>query len=295
MIYDIRLNISHEYDLPSAGGRHVVRVMPKLINGRQRVHARLISVDPAPFETSERIDFFGNRVTTVSHNDAHRDMAIRLSARVECTEPLPVVDTSPDLAGLTKDVKSVADLGPDSPLHFLGASPRLAQSSEIADFANSAVMPGLSAMDCVLALGQQIHRQIEFDPDATTVDTDPVEALQTRKGVCQDMTHIMIVGLRALGIPAGYVSGFLRTEPPAGMPRLEGADAMHAWVRAWCGHTLGWIEYDPTNTTLPNASHIVVGYGRDYSDVGPVKGYLRAAGGQRNRQEVDVIPVTLQN
>jgi transglutaminase-like putative cysteine protease len=98
----------------------------------------------------------------------------------------------------------------------------------------------------------------------------------------------MILGLQALGIPATYVSGYLRTLPPEGGVKLEGADAMHAWVRAWCGPDQGWIEYDPTNATLVGTDHIVVGYGRDYSDIPPVNGHLRSSGGQRNTQAVDV-------
>ena len=101
----------------------------------------------------------------------------------------------------------------------------------------------------------------------------------------------MIAALRSVGIPAGYVSGFLRTTPPPGQQRLSGADAMHAWVRAWCGPDTGWIEYDPTNAVAAGVDHIVVAYGRDYSDVSPVKGILKAATDQQSRQAVDVIPL----
>jgi transglutaminase-like putative cysteine protease len=105
------------------------------------------------------------------------------------------------------------------------------------------------------------------------------------------MTHIMILALQALGIPAGYVSGFLRTLPPPGGVRLEGVDAMHAWVRAWCGSAQGWIEYDPTNACAVGQDHIVVAYGRDYADVSPVRGVLRTTGDQVSVQRVDVIPL----
>ena len=97
--------------------------------------------------------------------------------------------------------------------------------------------------------------------------------------------------MRGIGIPAGYVSGFLRTTPPKGRPRLEGADAMHAWVRAWCGPEMGWVEYDPTNAVIAGEDHIVVARGRDYFDIAPVKGVLRTAGEHTSTQSVDVIPV----
>jgi transglutaminase-like putative cysteine protease len=97
--------------------------------------------------------------------------------------------------------------------------------------------------------------------------------------------------LRSIGIPAGYVSGYLRTIPPAGKERLEGADAMHAWVRAWCGKAMGWMEWDPTNNIMAGSDHIRVGYGRDYSDVAPVIGILKSYGSHKTEQAVDVVPV----
>ena len=102
----------------------------------------------------------------------------------------------------------------------------------------------------------------------------------------------MIAGLRGLGVPAGYVSGFLRTIPPPGVARLEGADAMHAWVRAWCGFQTGWVDYDPTNAVFANQDHIQVAFGRDYDDVAPMRGVLRTAGTQKSEQKVDVTPAT---
>ncbi len=133
-----------------------------------------------------------------------------------------------------------------------------------------------------------LHRDMKFDAKATTVDTPPAEAFARRIGVCQDFAQVMIAGLRGIGIPSGYVSGFLRTVPPPGKARLEGADAMHAWVRAWCGDA-GWVEFDPTNACLVGPDHVVVGYGRDYGDVAPVAGVLRISGKQKSKQAVDVI------
>ncbi len=124
-----------------------------------------------------------------------------------------------------------------------------------------------------------------------TVDTTTAQAFALKRGVCQDFSHVMITALRSLGIPAGYVSGYLRTLPPPGKERLEGADAMHAWVRIWCGGLAGWVEYDPTNDIQAGTDHIVVGYGRDYADVAPVIGALKSYGRQQTLQAVDVIPV----
>jgi len=198
---------------------------------------------------------------------------------------------SPVLAALEAEIAAELSLGPQSPHHFLGRSPRVRPMPEMNAYAGALLRGGMTAHELVLALGSALHRDMKFDPKATTVDTAPEEAFAGRHGVCQDFAHIMIACLRGAGVPAGYVSGFLRTIPPKGKPRLSGADAMHAWVQAWCGHEAGWVEYDPTNNLLVGDDHIVVARGRDYSDVSPVKGVLRTAGSQVTKQEVDVVPL----
>ena len=136
----------------------------------------------------------------------------------------------------------------------------------------------MTTLAAVEAIGKAIDRDMAYEPGSTQVDTPPEEAFARGAGVCQDFTHIMIGCLRAIGVPAAYVSGFLRTSPPEGQERLEGADAMHAWVRAWCGPGFGWVEYDPTNGIRVGEQHIVVAYGRDYGDVAPVRGVVRISG-----------------
>ncbi len=135
-----------------------------------------------------------------------------------------------------------------------------------------------------------MHADFVFDSSATDVKTPASQAFAARRGVCQDFAHIMISGLKGLGLPAAYVSGYLRTIPPAGQPRLEGADATHAWVALWCGDQLGWIGFDPTNAVLAQNDHIVLATGRDYSDVAPIDGIILAPGGQTLTVQVDVIP-----
>jgi transglutaminase-like putative cysteine protease len=149
-----------------------------------------------------------------------------------------------------------------------------------------------TTLQAVETIGLAIDRTMTFEPGSTQVNTPPEEAFARRRGVCQDFTHIMIGCLRAIGIPAAYVSGFLRTRPPEGKPRLEGADAMHAWVRAWCGPQVGWVEYDPTNGVRISDQHIVVAYGRDYGDVAPVRGVVRTSGTQQSSHAVDVAPLS---
>jgi transglutaminase-like putative cysteine protease len=137
----------------------------------------------------------------------------------------------------------------------------------------------------------RIKSDFRYDPTATAVSTPLTEAFTKRGGVCQDFAHIMIAGLRGLGIPARYVSGYIRTIPPPGKPRLEGADASHAWVSVWCGVEFGWLDLDPTNGIHVGNDHIVVAIGRDYADVSPIDGMIHGSGGQKLVVTVDVIPI----
>lgn len=288
MKYNIRLTIAHFYDRPAANSRHLIRVLPRTLPGRQKLTTHLLEIFPEPESRVESLDFFGNSTHSCAHRDQHGEMSIRLSCHVDMDGPALWQDLSSDVARLRSDCAALTDLTAESPLHFLGPSPRLPPNNAIRKFAHDLFHPQASAVETVIGIGRALYDAMTFDPTATTVDTDAADAFRQRRGVCQDFTHIMILALQSLGIPAGYVSGYLRTLPPPGGVKLEGADAMHAWVRAWCGPLQGWIEYDPTNATLVGTDHIVAGYGRDYSDVAPVRGYLRSSGGQKNTQAVDV-------
>jgi transglutaminase-like putative cysteine protease len=288
MMYSIRLTIAHYYDQAAANSRHLVRVLPRTLVNRQKLMSHLIEITPEPESRSEAIDFFGNQTTFCAHRDQHTEMTIRMSCTVEIHQPQQWQDVSLGVADLRKVCETLRDLGPESPLHFQGPTSRLPLDNAIRDFARDLFRPSDSAVSNVIRIGKALHDAMTFDATATTVDTDAADAFHLRRGVCQDFSHIMIIALQSLGIPAGYVSGYLRTLPPPGGVKLEGADAMHAWVRAWGGPDQGWIEYDPTNATLVGTDHIVAGYGRDYSDISPVRGYLRSSGGQKNTQAVDV-------
>ncbi len=291
MLYDIALRITYRYQQPANAGRHLLRVMPADLPGEQQRVSGSLEVRPTGGEQSGFRDFFGNEVTRLSLTSPHDELAVVVRARVDRTSPAPTADTSPPWETLPTLIARELRLDGEAPHHFVKASARVPESPLLRDFARAFVPPDVSALGAVLALGEALHDELIFDPDATTVDTPAEEAFVARRGVCQDFAHIMIGCLRSVGIPAGYVSGFLRTEPPPGCPRLDGADAMHAWVRAWCGPTLGWVEYDPTNGVRVRDDHVVVARGRDYADVAPVRGVLRTSGAQRSIHLVDMIPL----
>lgn len=291
MLYDIKLHLHYDYDAATGGSRHHVQVTPQTIPGTQRVIASSVSFSPRPTERSDFQDFFGNAVTSVAFRNAYDKLDIRMSARVSVSRPEPGLDVSPTLAGLGGEIASVRSLAADAPHHFLAASAFIDLDQAITGYARESLAPGASVTAVAHDLCNRIYADFAYDGDATTVATKAADAFALRRGVCQDFSHVMIAGLRGLGIPAGYVSGFLRTIPPPGKERLEGADAMHAWVQVWCGREAGWQEFDPTNRMRASNDHITVGCGRDYSDVAPIVGVLRTAGSQAGDQAVDVVPV----
>jgi transglutaminase-like putative cysteine protease len=293
MLYDVSMTIEYTYEVAASGARHVVRVLPLTLNGGQRLIAGTVTILPAPDERSDFVDFFQNPAAEISFRNPHDRLEIRMQARVQVDNPAPQADFSPAIEKLGAEVFDSWTLEPEAPHHFLGESPRLGHSKDIAAWIKSMIKPQMSVREVATTVCGKIHEQFKYLPGATKVDTSADVAFRLKKGVCQDFAHIMILALRSVGVPAGYVSGFLRTIPPPGKERLEGADAMHAWVRVWCGRATGWMEWDPTNNIMAGSDHIRVAYGRDYSDVAPVVGILKSYGGHKTDQAVDVIPVSV--
>jgi transglutaminase-like putative cysteine protease len=291
MLYDIALTIDYAYQNPVESSRHIVRLMPADLPGEQRLLAGSMALTPEPDETRDFTDFFGNACAELSFVDRHDSIAFAVMARVERVARNGRFDTSDRRDRLPAALGRVLDLGPASPHHFATESRLVAIAPETAEFARGVASPDMSVFECVVAVGRALNAELRYAEGETTVDTPMIDAFERRSGVCQDFSHIMISCLRGIGIPAGYVSGFLRTMPPEGQARLEGADAMHAWVRAWCGAEMGWIDYDPTNALIVGPDHIVVARGRDYFDVAPVKGIMRSYGEHTTKHTVDVVPV----
>lgn len=289
-LFDISLAITYLYESPAVASRNLLRILPRNTS-HQMLISGLVSADPVPDFRSDSVDFFGNPMTEIAYDAPVREIVLRFNGRVRRTATPPALDMSPSLAALGGDVQAAASLDPMSPQHFIGPSERIPLDRVITAYMRERVRNEGSTLAAVQTIAAELHAAMTFDAEATDVSTRPIEAFNARRGVCQDFSHIMISALRGLGIPAGYVSGFLRTVPPEGQARLVGADAMHAWVSAWCGAEMGWVQIDPTNNTLVGTDHIVVALGRDYFDVAPVRGAIRAAGGHASRHEVDVVAV----
>lgn len=293
MIYDVRHLTTLEYDGHVRLARLNVRLKPAPWHGQTLTDYRL-SIDPLPWTIQEDSGPFIVNRSRLTMKDPLTRLSIDSRFRVEVAPPSFAKDimVGPTVAEIRQLALTRADLSALGPATYLYASPLAQQAQEIADWAQPFFGPGLGITAAGHALMQAINVGFQYDDEATGTDTRPLEAFRSRRGVCQDFAHIMIVAARAHGVPAAYVSGYLRTLPPQGQARLVGADAMHAWANLWCGDQLGWVGFDPTNDVIAESDHIFVAMGRDYGDVAPLDGVFR--GGTRQVMDffVDVEPVS---
>ena len=222
MLYRLRLSIRYDFARPTGAGRQLLRITPADLPGWQEVQQTAITITPQPIERGSFVDFFGNEVTELVLPAGLTQLRFDMTGRVLRHRDETELDLSATPADLSLDLDEITDLGPHSPHHFLRPSPRIPQVASITDFARAACADAATVREAVEALGRAIHAHMRFDADATEVDTPIAQAFAGQKGVCQDFSQIMISGLRGLGIPGAYVSGFLRTIPPPGKPRLEG-------------------------------------------------------------------------
>ncbi|SMD00133.1 Transglutaminase-like enzyme, putative cysteine protease [Fulvimarina manganoxydans] len=296
MIYDVKLTIDYHYAAEVADAQHALRVSPRSTSN-QRILSSRIKIDPKPEEIHREVDFFGNRTDTIALWRAHRSLSVEMRARVEVERPAFDISRSASLGAIADLGLRETSMSPGSPAWYLGPSRRIAPLPALTAYIQEIIGPSRdrSAGEAVLKVTERIKTDFTYLPGATDVGTSVEDAFVARVGVCQDFAHVMISGLRGCGIPAGYVSGFLRTDPPPGQPRLEGADAMHAWVTAWLGPEVGWVDFDPTNGILADTAHIVVAIGRDYADVAPVSGVLVTTGRQMTGHSVDVVPLETED
>ena len=288
MIYDISHVTTYAYETPSASARCVIRLWPRE-DAEQRVARAAIDVSPAPTRSREGVDFFGNRVTQAQIATAHTKLRIALRARVEvrrAAAPAPGLTPAWELA--RQAAAAAQSLAAMSPVHFLFPSRLVTAHEDVTAYAARSFAAGRPVFEGAIELMKRLRDDFDYDPDATQVSTPLAQAFERRRGVCQDFAHIMIAGLRGLGLPAAYVSGYLRTIPAPGKPRLEGADASHAWVSVWCGPEFGWMQLDPTNALVVANDHIVIAIGRDYADVSPIDGVILGSSRQNLDVSVDV-------
>jgi transglutaminase-like putative cysteine protease len=287
MILRVRHVTHYQYSSPVDLGAHRVHMQPRPLPW-QRVLSSGLSVSPAPARRSERLDHFGNRVAWLFLDRPHPVFEVVAEARVDVRFPVP------PLPGATPAWEAVAAAalagGADGwgAAEFLFESPMAPSTPEAGAYAAPCFPPGRPVLEGLLELIARIRADFAFRAGVTSLNTQITTVLERREGVCQDFTHLMIAALRALGLPARYVSGYLRTHPPAGGSRRLGADQSHAWVGAWLGPAYGWIDLDPTNNLVVREEHVVLGSGRDYGDVSPLRGVILGGGSHALSVSVDL-------
>ena len=291
MIYDIRHVTTYSYESSVSFARCSLRLEPRSGDGQQLL-SHTVEIRPRPAERTVRHDFFGTHTESVLIEAPHRSLRIDSRSRVSVSRRAPARDTQGPAWQEVRNVAFEADsLGPSSPIGYVFASPLVPVEPPVTAYAASSFAPGCGILAGAVDLMHRIRSEFKYDPKATVISTPLQEVFEKRHGVCQDFAHVMIAGLRGLGLPAAYVSGYLRTQPPPGKPRLQGADATHAWVSLWCGEDIGWVGLDPTNDLMVENDHIVLAVGRDFSDVSPVDGIIVGSRKQKLGVAVDVLLV----
>lgn len=229
-------------------------------------------IDPQPLDCRLRNDFFGNQVAYFSIQEPHVRLSVTATSTVEVFER-PMPQGGPPWEMVRDALSADGDVGMIEARSFTLNSPRIKASSALADFARPAFRPGRSLADAVRDLATMIHRQFDYAPGLTTVNTSTEELLALGRGVCQDFAQFAVGCLRSLGLAARYVSGYLETRPLPGESKLVGSDRSHAWFDYFLPG-VGWIGLDPTNNLFVSNSHVVTAWGRDYGDVPPIKGIV---------------------
>jgi transglutaminase-like putative cysteine protease len=292
MIYRVRHVTTYTYPENVSICHNELHLRPRE-SQRQRCAAYELRVYPLPAVLHQEVDFFGNHVTFFAVQAPHRLLTVVANSTVEVTPvEVPPAAGTPAWEAVCDALRHDRSAASLEAYQYVFDSPYVASTTLLRQYAIPSFPPGQPLLVAVLDLSWRIHTEFTYDSTATSVDTSLSEVLHTRHGVCQDFAHVQIGCLRALGLAARYVSGYLVTQPPPGHPHLVGADASHAWVSVYCPG-FGWIDVDPTNNVLPSESHITVACGRDYGDVSPIQGVFLGGGQHSVKIAVDVMPVDI--
>jgi len=290
MRYEVRHRTLYRYSQPVSISHHVLRLRPRHCS-HQVLHQSSITVQPQPAVRGDARDYFDNPVTCLTIQEQHEQLVIEARSLVGVATPPPPepAQTTPweRIFGLLECSPTPGSL---ATLQFAFDSPYTRAGTDLAAYARDSFLPGRPVLEAAFDLTRRIHRDFRYDSSATEVATPVDEVFSLRRGVCQDFAHLELACLRALALPARYVSGYLLTRPPPGQPKLVGSDASHAWISVWCPEA-GWVDLDPTNDRFVHDEHITLAWGRDYGDISPINGVIFGGGEHVVEVAVDVGPV----
>ncbi len=290
MKYKLIHRTTYEYQVFVNGYHSLACLCPKT-TPTQLCSAFTLTITPTPAELVQRTDFFGNTIHYFSIQQPHKELHVVAESIVENLPAPPPLQGKPSMScAEARRLFQVDQNLRNELLQFMLPSPFIHWEKEIENFAKDSFPENRPLFEAVQHLCTRIFREFEFMPDATTIHTPILSVLKDRKGVCQDFSHVALAAIRSMGFAARYVSGYLETKPPPGAKKLQGSDASHAWISAYVPG-LGWCDFDPTNNVIPGLRHITTAWGRDYSDVPPLKGILFSSGKQKLKVAVDVLPL----
>ena len=281
--YRVEHHSAYRYSEPVMLSHQQLHLTPRPLDF-QRVQSHEITVTPKPTATREIIDAFGNPMTEIAIESSHRALDIIARATLEVIPPPALeADDTPAWDSVREALRYRVGWHPDPALlaatQFLFESPYARVKRDLRAYASDCFKPGRPILAAAKALMAKIHAEFKYDAGATTVTTPVMTFFELKRGVCQDFAHFMISCLRSTGLAARYVSGYLLTRPAPGKPRRIGADASHAWTSVYIPE-IGWIDLDPTNNLIPSWEHITLAWGRDFSDVTPLRGVINGGGVQ---------------
>ncbi|MGE9266567.1 MAG: transglutaminase family protein [Verrucomicrobiales bacterium] len=289
MRYTIHHQTIYHYEEKVSYSHHLARLSPAATPRQSPLSARL-QVSPTPDILSQHRDHFGNQTSFFSLTTPHRELRIDSYCEIEVDQrAAELPELSPPWEELANGLAQGTGPAELEARQFTYPSPLCPTSAELAAYARRSFGKGVPLIEAARDLNERIFDDFSFDNSATTVSTPVSEVFAKRAGVCQDFAHLQLSCLRSLGLPARYVSGYLRTDPPPGKPRLIGADASHAWIELFLPGS-GWLGFDATNNVIPAGHHIIVARGRDYQDISPIRGTVYGGGAQRLEIGVTVTP-----
>ncbi|HMB61778.1 MAG TPA: transglutaminase family protein [Eudoraea sp.] len=294
MIFNVTHTTKYEYNAPVSYCHNIATLRPRELPGQQLLDYS-IKISPQPAELSERVDFFGNYITRFSIQTEHKLLKVRTDSKIlrdyskyhESFHSPACKDVT--LNGAREVMKGMDPDVLEAKQYILESIFIKRTGENIRNYAELSFNENRSVFDASYELMQRIYTDFQFVPGFTSISTPIWEVMEEKKGVCQDFAQIAIACVRSVGLPARYVSGYIETLPPEGEDKLVGADASHAWFSVFIAG-FGWVDFDPTNNQIPSDQHLVVGWGRDYYDVPPLKGVVYGSGKSKLKVAVDIVP-----
>lgn len=290
MMLDVSHRTYYKYGSSVVQSQHLIHLTPRSTE-RQTIRHHSLIVEPAPATRFDGVDAFGNHMAILDIEMPHKEFVLHARTTVETIAPavFDFAKTTP-WDKLDKMLMPAGKAIPLDVVQYRCVSRLTTPSLGIAEYAAQSFTPGRPVMQGAMDLTLRIYDEFKFDSTATDVSTPIHEVFRHRRGVCQDFAHFALACCRAMRVPARYVSGYILTRPPPGQPRLQGADASHAWISVWSPQT-NWIDLDPTNGIAVSDEHVMVACGRDYDDVSPISGLLLGGGDHEVNVGVDVVPI----